>query len=239
MKIEKAMTASSQLIDLSLKIEEGMPVYPGDPLFRREMTASHDLDGFCVSCWSLGSHLGTHLDAPYHFFSDGEKINDFPPDWFYGPATLIDLTSGRGGSSDEITVAELEPFEKIFETEKKILLRTGWSSHWGTSDYYSLFPSITPATAEWIADYPIEILGLETPSLSSFPHPEDQYVPDEVELHSDAEAHRILLGRRPPILLLESLTSLDKLPDRFQLACFPLAVDRADGAPVRAVAILS
>ncbi len=244
-------TEPSRIIDLSLKIKEEMPVYPGDPLFRREAAACHELDGFCVSAWSIGSHLGTHLDAPYHFFTDGEHLNDFSLDWFCGPAALIDLTGSLTEQSadhkkqseslsraGEITSEMLEPYEKIFETEKKILLRTGWSSHWEKEGYYTHFPSITPETAEWIADYPIQLLGLESPSLSSFPHPEDDGIPEETELHSDAEAHRILLGRRPPILLLEGLAALEDLPEKFFLSCLPLSVDRADGSPVRAAAIL-
>lgn len=271
-----------KLIDLTRPIEEGMSVYPGDPLFTSESVASHHWDGFNVSLWNIGSHLGTHLDAPFHYFSDGESLDKIPLEYFYGPASMIDLRSVLQEQHQKtnqipprIEPEMLYPFESLFEKSQKILLRTDWSHHVSTSDYYLTFPALLPETADWIADYPIHLLGLETPSLSSLPylkceepidpsekeendristserisllsehesdkanHDLEEPPLDEITLHSDAEAHRILLGRRPPILILEGLVHLDDLPTEFMLSCFPLSVVHADGSPVRAVAFV-
>ena len=129
-----------------------------------------------------------------------------------------------------------------------MILRTGWGERWGHSDYFTSFPSILPETADWLADFPIRILGLDTPSLSAYGNAlfgtgsaawGDPLC--EALLHSDAESHRILLGRRPPILPLENLAALQKLPagEPFRLFCFPLPVDDIDGFPVRACAKLT
>ncbi|MDO5580837.1 MAG: cyclase family protein [Planctomycetia bacterium] len=275
-----------KLVDLSRRIEEGMSVYPGDPLFGAETVASHNWDGYHVSQWSIGSHLGTHIDVPFHYFSDGETADQIPLDYFYGPASVIDLRPAlleqyqkTNRIPAQIEPKMLYPFESQFEKANKIILKTGWEAHIAASDYYFAFPALLPETADWIADYPIHLLGLETPSLSSLPYLKNEESPeseseeesdsndfrqniiplysdqssentlrsreegrevplDEITLHSDAEAHRILLGRRPPVLILEGLVNLDRLPSEFILSCFPLSVVCADGSPVRAVGLV-
>ncbi|MDO4586162.1 MAG: cyclase family protein [Planctomycetia bacterium] len=349
-------------VDLTRKIESGMPVYPGDPLFQSRIVADHSFDGFRCSCWTIGSHLGTHIDSPFHQFIDGEIFDDLSLDFFAGKAAVIDLSQDIDifyrkniQKSFHIEPELLEPFEKIFENVSRILIRTGWDRYWKSSDFYRLFPSFLPETAEWIADFPIKLLGLETPSLAalsidvsvdslSVDSPLKEEVKDrskrlqlklnhlknnslnfglnedespkietndkrnkkcnietndsqvdkylakpkdldlnlsaeralsdettriadfceetinEVQLHADQECHRILLGRRPPILLLEGLVHLEQLPafklsngiekkasdcqnvisfdesKTFVLYCFPLNIENADGCPVRAVA---
>lgn len=254
------------LIDLSRRIDEATPVYPSDPLFRSVRTADHETDGFQVSRWTLGSHTGTHIDAPLHFFADAEPLDAFAPETFYPTAVVCDLVpllDRNGPGPARITTKALEPFEPCFKRFSAVLLRTGWETRWGARDYFTAFPSIEPETAEWLADFPIMLLGLDTPSLSAFggelfDSPGDGAAPWGAEpcealLHSDAESHRILLGRRPPVLILENLCRLDALLAvtaetvddagdwerfAFRLACFPIPIGLADAAPVRAVAVV-
>jgi len=213
-------TGMKRWIDLTRKLESGMPVYPGDPMFQTVPFADHETDGFRGVRLAMGSHLGTHMDAPYHYFVDGETLDYIPLDFFFGDAAVLDLTtflkSEKTGQPPEIRLEYLTPFEPVFENVPRIILRTGWDKHWRKSDYYSLFPSFYPETVEWLADFPLKVLGLETPSLSAFDwnvtDPEAEQPVDEVTLHADAECHRILLGRQPPILILEGLTRLETLP---------------------------
>ena len=298
-----------RLIDLSQPIYEGIPVYPGDPLFESRPFAEHESDGFHGARYTICSHLGTHLDAPFHFFVDGETLDSFHVDFFCGPAACLNLAPLIGPDSSRYrervdltrpvtaTVDDLAPFEPIFDTTPIVLLRSGWSAHVGKADYFNDFPSLSPDVCEWLADYPkLRILGLETPSLAALPpgpattsqtanqndskfDPElGEFLPDlaadgreppfaptneagaparpldEIELLADPECHRILLGRRPPILILEGLVRLAEPPsyDRpddgsrvvpetsrnFELSCYPLAIRGADGSPTRAVARL-
>ena len=223
----------TRLVDLSLKTGIGMPVYPGDPLFTRKTVINHEDDGYQVSLLTLGTHLGTHLDAPRHAFVDGETIDELPLDLFWGPAAVLDLTpllqkeeSDRPAVIDQ---PDLLPFKPIFEEYDRILLRTDWGDHFYQADYYTSFPSLTTDAAEWLAEFPFRLLGLESPSLSSLSpeisgcwHDEDERSNDNsAELDSnfldeildgDRECHRIFLGRTPPVILLEGLTNLKELP---------------------------
>ena len=47
-----------------------------------------------VSCISMGSHQGTHLDAPFHFYDDGKTLEKMPLQRFFGPTVLVDLAPG-------------------------------------------------------------------------------------------------------------------------------------------------
>jgi len=286
-------------IDLSRPIVEGVPVYPGDPLFQSRPFAEHSIDGFCGTRLVIGSHLGTHIDAPYHYFVDGETLDDFPLDFFYGKAACLDLTDclpseaeNSFGRPVSLKIDDLFLFESVVESVDFLFLRTNWASKFGRPDFYSNFPSLSPEVCEMLDDYAnLRILGLETPSLVSFPTnaesestsatsacktpfdveindllpkekktssessvDSDNTEPlDELELCADAECHRILLGRQPPILILEGLVGLDLLPsfskrdaqnervlfDKtrvFEVACFPLPIVGLDGCPVRVAA---
>ncbi|MGI6401788.1 MAG: cyclase family protein [Thermoguttaceae bacterium] len=295
-----------KLLDLSQPIYKGIPVYPGDPLFESRPFAEHETDGYRGTRYVVGSHLGTHLDAPFHAFVDGETLDSFPIDFFDGAAACLDLAPLVGPDSSRyrdrldasrpaaLSVDDLEPFEPIFDVVPIVVFRTGWSVAFGDNEYYCDFPSLSPELCDWLADYPtLRILGLETPSLvaqlSAHEAPEvsdvrekfdpelGEFLPervpdpalasalsapetsenrprpfDEIELHADSECHRILLGRRPPILILEGLVNLESLPQysrpensapvvlddakRFELSCYPLPIRGADGAPARVVA---
>ena len=318
----------SRWVDLTCPLREGIPVYPGDPLFQARPFAEHSTDGFRGTRWAFGSHTGTHLDAPFHYFVDGETLDSFPVDFFVGDAAVLDLRSTVGVDSARfaaprsvgrpvlIEPSDLEPFEPIFDAVPFVFLRVGWAERFGRADFYNAFPSLTPETADWLADFPkLRILGLETPSLVAFPTDgstgadvspsasdasvaervrsfDPEFLPDafpteppffpletkfpaeketgescaaaddapdapldEAEFCADAECHRILLGRRPPILLLEGLVSLERLPafsppsepgarvefdaaKTFETVVFPLLIERSDGCPARVAARL-
>lgn len=319
--MEKSERTPSVWVDLTRPLREGIPVYPGDPLFQARPFAEHATDGFRGTRWAFGSHTGTHLDAPFHYFVDGETLDSFPVDFFVGDAAVLDLRSTVGvdsarfaaprrvGRPASIEPSDLEPFEPIFDAVPFVFLRVGWAERFGRADFYNAFPSLTPETADWLADFlKLRILGLETPSLVAFPTDDStvanvspstsdvsaadrvrsfdpEFLPDafptsppfsppepkfsaeneanaesgapldEAEFCADAECHRILLGRRPPILLLEGLVSLERLPafappselgkrvefdaaKAFETVVFPLLIERSDGCPARVAARL-
>jgi len=78
--------------DLSHVIETDMPVFPGDPDVSVEPHATVDADGYRVSAIELGSHTGTHVDAPSHTQADGRAIDDVDVDRFAFDAVLADCT---------------------------------------------------------------------------------------------------------------------------------------------------
>ena len=226
--------------DLSQPLESGMQTYPGDPPV--DVTAHADFgaaeaaptggphasgsdsdgdsDGYRVTALSLGSHTGTHVDAPSHTEVEGATLGSYDLDSFRFDAQLADV---RIGARESIPVETLPA-----PTDADLLvLRTGWDAHWGT-DRALDHPFLTVEAARWCVDHGYHVA---TDALSVDPTPSPNATADEP---AGFGAHHALLGAG--WLIYENLTGLDRLPARFRLHAYPLALD-ADGAPVRAVAV--
>jgi arylformamidase len=213
----------SRIIDLSHPLTDGQPAFPGDPVFRARSAARIAREGYNLSRLSMGTHQGTHVDAPFHFFDDGRTIDRVPLDRFCGPARLIDLRRrGPLKAGTRITREMLLPHAAVFRVGGRVVYRTGWERHWGTASFYRDYPSLTPEAAAWIASRRIRLLGMDTPG------PGEEWL----------ECHRILLARGVEIAILESLANLGQVPGRFTLVACPLRIAGLDGSPVRAIAMV-
>lgn len=213
---------TARLIDLTHTLMSGLPAFPGDPqlhLKRYEMPTSP-----CnLMEINLPSHQGTHLDAPYHFYADGRSVENIPLERFYGLATLIDLAPGGVlPPKTPLTIQHFAPHEQRITPGARILYRTGWDRQFGNPEFFTDYPTLTLEAARWIAERRIGLLGMDTPTPSN-----------------DArDCHLILLAPELEIVLVEGLSGLERLPRYFTLAAFPLKIERGDGSPVRAVAIV-
>jgi kynurenine formamidase len=229
--------------DLTHPVESGVQTYPGDPPVEVAPAATMAADGYRVSRLQLGTHAGTHVDAPAHTEPDGATLGAFDAATFRFDARRVDLRDR--GPREPVDVERLAgPTDA-----DALVLHTGWDRRWGT-DAYVDHPYLTPAAAEWCAVNGLHV-AVDAPSVDPTPRPADAdtdgddaggdesatgvdpaAAPDERDLLA---AHHAILGRGR--LILENLRGLDALPTRFTLAAYPLAVD-ADGAPVRAVGLV-
>jgi arylformamidase len=212
------MTRSTapEWVDLSLPLRPAMPVYPGDPPVAFLRHADFEPDGCRVTAIRLGTHVGTHLDAPSHFLAEGATVDELAISALVGPARVVDVTDIPPGG--EIDAARLG---RIISGER-LLLRTDWSAQFGTDSYYQQFPSLSDAAVLRLAERRVALLGLETPSLCA-------------DHEADAAAHRALLSGG--VVIVEGLTGLDRLPGRVWLAALPLPLAGLDGSPCRVIAM--
>jgi arylformamidase len=95
-----------EFFDLTLPLHPGMPVHPGDPAVTFARARSHEADGYEVTRLSLGSHSGTHLDAPRHLFPDGATLDQYPVDRLVGQGAVIDCRPLTGDTIDDALLAE-------------------------------------------------------------------------------------------------------------------------------------
>jgi len=209
-----------QLVDLSHPLQHGQAVFPGDPDLSIKAHGGIETQNFNLTQLSLGSHQGTHLDAMFHFFDDGRTLDAMPLDWFYGPARVLRIPKN---AREEITVADLEAFERFLVPDAKIILETGWHRHFGAPDFFEDFPSLTQDAARFLASKKIRLLGIDMPTPS----------------RDWLEVHRILLDKNCEIVVVESLANLDEIPDEFTFIGFPLNIKGRDGSPIRAVALVA
>lgn len=207
--------------DLSRPVESGMPTYPGDPEIHVAPHATFHDDGYRVSALELGSHTGTHVDAPSHTEPEGRTLGEFPVETFRFEARRVDCRDCGAR-----TAIEPDDFPSVSEAVDLLVFDTGWADRWGT-DAMVDHPYLAASTAAWCAERGLHVA---TDALSVDPTPSERASGDHP---TGVPAHHALLGSER--LILENLCRLDDLPTRFTLRAYPLALD-ADGAPVRAVA---
>ncbi|GGM59979.1 molybdopterin-guanine dinucleotide biosynthesis protein MobB [Halarchaeum rubridurum] len=212
-------TDATTLTDLTHDLTAETPVYPGDPAVSVTPAATHDDDGYRVSALSLGTHAGTHVDAPRHVDPEGATL---------GAYDLADFRlDARRVSLDADAREPIGP-ERFPDPDDADLLvvDTGWAKRWGTPAYAD-HPYLTAAAASWCVEHDYH-LALDT--FGPDPTPTANADPAEP---TGVPAHERLLGAGR--LVFENLTNLGALGERFAFRAYPLKVD-ADGAPVRAVA---
>ncbi|AXV37017.1 MAG: hypothetical protein CIT01_01755 [Methanobacterium sp. BRmetb2] len=200
-----------RMIDLTHKLYNKMPVYPGDPPVKIGEIKNHHMDEYSLYKFQGNMHMGTHLDAPYHFQKGGRKISDLKLNELIQKARIIDVDSKK------IKVKHL----KFLNDEKVIIFRTGWSSKWGKDEYFIKNPYLSSKCANYLVELCVKGIGIDAPSVDPF---------------GDTSNHKTLLSH--DIWILENLTNLDKIyHDQFKIYIIPLLLE-TESSPVRAFADL-
>jgi kynurenine formamidase len=230
------------LVDLSHRLDASTPAYPGDPVFSSCPALTLEKDGCNVSTLSLGTHTGTHVDAPYHFLADGKRMDELALEQLVGRAVVLDLTSKQ--PRDAIEVHDMEDALSgdrhgsagSSSSPSILLLYTGWDRRWGTPEYHD-HPHLTRTAAEAIVRAGYRVIGIDafSPDPTSPMDPLESTDANEVSEVDGYPAHHVLLGAGCAIV--ENLTNLGRLvDDAWCVSLAPLKIGGGDGAPVRAFA---
>jgi kynurenine formamidase len=207
-----------RVVDLSHPLDERTQVYPGDPTVRRSPARSLERDGYRVSHLHLGSHSGTHVDAPSHVVEDGATVDELPLHLLVGPAVLVDLRDlgPREPIGWERLATHVRP-------GRMLVLHTGWDRFWGSVRYED-HPYLDGEAAWELVAAGVRTVGIDALSL------------DETQ-GEDVPAHAALLTAGG--VVVENLTNLAAVdhPEPL-LSLLPLPLRGCDGSPVRAVALL-
>src|SRR5690606_11859265 len=142
-----------ELVNLSVPIVSGMPVYPGDPEVTIGPALTAARDGVNVLALHLGSQSGTHVDAPYHLDDALPRLDELPLERFAGPAVVVDA---RG-------LAPKAPIGPAFFAGGLgpiVLVATGWSAHWGTRAYLD-HPYLTEEAARLLVERGVRTVGID------------------------------------------------------------------------------
>lgn len=210
--------ARTTFTDLTHPLITGMPVYPGDPEVEIDEVFTILADGCSVRSLQLGSHSGTHVDAPAHVIAGGRTIDQVAPGELMGDAVvaqLPDLAPGQLIDEEMLGEALRSRPENL---PSIVLLATGWDRFWGTADYLR-HPVVTEDAASALVEAGVQVLGADTAS------------PDGA---ASLVAHEVLLGA--DCLIIENLRGLTDLLRKVEFTALPLSITGGDGAPIRAVA---
>ena len=91
-----------EIIDITIKLDENTPIYAGDPRFEREVWRCVENDQYMLSKLRMGSHTGTHVDAPCHFIDKGKSIYELPLKKFVGDCVVLDSIDDYDGKAEKV-----------------------------------------------------------------------------------------------------------------------------------------
>lgn len=206
--------------DLSHPLHTGMQVYPGDPGVDLLPALELARDGAAVTALHLGSHTGTHVDAPAHTVAAGRTMDRVGLDELVGDALIIRVP----GLGDRATIGVDDLGELPERVPSIVVVDTGWAAHFGTERALR-HPALGVDAARLLVDRGMHVLGVDTLS----PDPTD------AAGTTDFPVHEVVLGGDG--LIVENLTGLEGLPAHVRIGVFPLRL-AGDGAPARAVAFV-
>ncbi len=201
--------------DVTLPLGDRTPRFPGDPAIRVIPVRSLERgDPYRLSSVALGSHSGTHLDAPAHFVAEGVPVDSVDLGLLNGPARVVRVDDSVGAiGADEL--ASVPP------GTERVLLRTRNSAGWAAGGGFDpTFAALTLPGAERLLERGAKLVGVDGLSVESDP---TQRFP----VH-----HRLLSAG---CWILEGLALDGVAPGLHELGCLPLRLVGADGSPCRAV----
>lgn len=198
-----------------------MPIYPGEPKPEFNPHFRLKYDKVNVTRLTMSSHTGTHVDAPKHFISNGQGVDNVSLNKFIGETVILDVSKKEVGHG--ITDTELDINEKMVKANDILLLYTGTSKDWNKNENRTKnFTYLEPTAAAWIVDHNIKSVGIDSSSMEKFGFKEGL-------------THKKLLSNG--VGIIEGINSnLRKfVRTRMFLVCLPLLLKDADGSPARAI----
>jgi arylformamidase len=202
-----------KVYDVSVPLRADMPIYAGEAGpsldFGRLLSKG---DSATVSALSLGSHTGTHVDAPSHFLDGAPGVDSLPLDALVGPAYVAEF-----GGDTHITAADLDSMAIPADCQR-VLFKTRNGRLWEDRNFHTDFIALAPDAAGALVERGMRLVGIDYLSIERFrasPH----------------EVHETLLANG--VVILEGLDLRRVAPGQYLLVCAPLNVVGAEGAPAR------
>jgi arylformamidase len=193
-----------------------MPTWPDSVGFRLIRTMSLEAgDKANVSRLDCDVHMGTHVDAPWHFLNDGFTVDHMSLDILIGTAAVVYVAEAT-----VVTARELADLNLASNTQR-LLIKTRNSELWaaGVTKFRKDYVALSADAARWVVDRGIRLVGIDYLSVQCY---EDNPL-----------THQILM--KAGVIIVEGLNLTAVEPGLYELICLPIRLVGADGAPVRAV----
>jgi arylformamidase len=205
----------SNWIDITVPLFGSMVHWPGDPPIEIHRTSDKAKgDEYNLSEISMGSHSGTHIDAPLHIIENGTSVDNMDFNTTIGKARVIEIQDEKSIKQEEISRHGIRRGERIlFKTRNS-------SEAWKDNKFRKEFVFLSKGAAVFLVERGVRLVGVDYLSIGSFKY-------------GGSEVHRTLLGAK--IWIIEGLNLAGVSPGRFDLICLPIKIRGGDGAPARAV----
>lgn len=202
-------------LDVSVPLGDAMVHWPNDPpVSIKRIKNINKGDKTNLSLVSLGTHSGTHVDAPIHFIKAGKGVDTIPLDTLVGRARVIEIRDPESIKPEELVTHRIRGGERI-------LFRTRNSSYaWQQDKFVEDFVFISDAAADLLVQRRVRLIGIDYLSVGSF-------------RDGGSYVHKTLLGAG--IGIIEGLNLAKVIPGKYDLVCLPLRIVSGDGAPARVI----
>ncbi len=206
--------------DITVPVFPAMAGWPGDPGLEITAAARIPEHGYNLSRISMGTHTGTHVDAPCHVLENGKSVDQIPLDVLIGKAYVAEVEplSGWAIQPGDLIDAGI-PRDAL-----RLLLKTSNSDLWalGPQLFEQYFVHLSEKAARWLVGCGIRLLGIDYMSVDGF-------------TEGQLPAHHVLL--KAGTVIVENLDLSRVSPGFYNLIALPLKLRNADGAPARVVLV--
>ena len=252
-----------RFVDLSVPIVDGLPVDPPVQIPKIDYTDHYDsVDemltffpgttkddlpdgaGWAVEKLTLGSHTGTHIDAPYHYhptMNGGEPawtIDEVPLDWFYGPGVMLDFSDKPDGyvcSAADVEAKLAEAGHTLCPGDI-VFMHTSAASAWGSARYLTAGCGFGREATLWLCERGVRLVGTDAWSWDAPLGSIAEHFRETGDRSLIWEGHKA--GAERAYCQIEKLCNLDQLPtDGFTVSAFPVKIERASAGWARVVAM--
>ena len=204
----------TKFIDVTVPLSAELPTFPGDPPFQIDVThRKGGGDAYNVARITLGTHAGTHVDAPFHFLEGGATVDQLALEILIGKVRVVDLV-GR----DSVERADLEALD--LREDLRVLIKTRNSGLLRHKAFQEDYVWLSPDAATYLAQVGIKLVGFD-------------YLSIEKLGSRDYAAHVALL--EAGVVIVEGLDLSEIEPGEYDMVCLPLRIAGADGSPARVV----
>jgi arylformamidase len=213
-----------EIIDVSQGVSDGMAVWPGDPAVAVSAVLRVAAgDPANVSELRFGTHTGTHVDPPAHFFDGAPGADALALDVLLGDAVVADV-AGPGGALGPADLGAVAPAGTT-----RLLLRTGGA----------FGRALSAASAAWLVERGVRLVGIDGPSIEApgagAGDGDGPGAGPGAAAGGPFPVHTTLL--RAGVVIVEGLDLSGVAPGAYELVCLPLKLVGGDGGPARAVLI--
>jgi kynurenine formamidase len=242
----------SRIVDLTLPVTSGMAGIPKIAFYEQyptrvqavtvvneEQRATLTAEGVDLladapainsmnTVFTLNTHIGTHIDAPRHFYADGPSITDLPLDRIVmRQAVVLDVShkaAGEGVTADDLDRTGVRP-----GPGQVAVIKTLWTDRaFGKPEFWNETIHLEPSVGEWV-----ERQGVSAVAMDCFPE-KPFWMMTLTPAERGANHKRWLKAGIP---MIQMLTSLDRIAPTFTMIALPLKLQGMDGAPARVIGI--
>jgi arylformamidase len=202
------------IYDVTVRLKDGMVTWDGEPgpVCRPIKQIGVGGEPARVSLLTVGTHCGTHVDAPAHFIPGGAGVDALPLEALVGPCRVVEVKA-----TPLIRPADLDA---TAVGARRLLLKTRSGALWDEPVFRRDYVALAPEAADWLVAHGVLLVGIDYLSV-------DPYDADPFAVH--------LTLLRAGVVVLEGLDLRQVPPGAYDLAALPLKLDGADGAPARVV----